>query len=329
MNIVKQLLLVVSFFIFSSTTFAQTQARMIRSHGYDNCIELKNKWARVVIDPNLGGRVLVFERNGKNVLYIDTTMNGVINIKKSPQIQPTAGRFDIGAEAIQKKRTILWSGQYSYKIVSKNTVSLSSQLDTASGFKINRVFTLSDDSPHLSCKQTVKNISKVTKIACHWGRTFALGGGISLTPQNKLSRFPKGYCIYRMPGKLIDYIPAAEPNVRERDGVLEIIGKPSNSKFVMDPSEGWMAYLSTNDLLFIKKYTIYPQKIYSEVTAASASVWYNENTMVEIEPIGPQEILKPNASFSFVEDWYLQEYVFPQDRKADIKQIKNIINACK
>ena len=38
----------------------------------------------------------------------------------------------------------------------------------------------------------------------------------------------------------MDYRPADEPNVRVRNGILEIIGTPGRAKFVFDV-EVWMA----------------------------------------------------------------------------------------
>jgi hypothetical protein len=69
---------------------------IITQYGYNNCIELKNSDVRVVLEPNMGGRVLVYELNGKNVLYRDTLQNGVIYEHGVEIRNPSGGRFDIG-----------------------------------------------------------------------------------------------------------------------------------------------------------------------------------------------------------------------------------------
>lgn len=318
-------LILVLLTLISVNLYAQTTAHIISTHGYDNCIELKNKNVRVVIEPNLGGRVLIYERSGKNVLYIDTTQNGK-TLTKDKATQPSAGRFDVGPEATTPKHPLLWAGEWKPEIISKTMAKITSQPDTATGFQIVREFTLSPNSSQLICKQTVTNIAKTTRVGNHWSRTFAVGGGISLTPKNPFSRFPSGYCIYRQQG-WIDFKPAPEPNVQVRDGIIEIIHTPSNPKFVMDNSAGWLAYLAQNDLLFVKKYAVYANKPYAEVTAATASIWYFQDKMVEIEPIGPKEVLQPGESFTFTETWWLLDYDFPKDRKADLEQIKGILKS--
>jgi hypothetical protein len=305
-----------------------TTTRFVNTHGYENCLEIKNEKVRVVIEPNLGGRVLIYEIAGKNVLYVDSTQNGW-TLKKNGFTQPSAGRFDIGPEAVTPKRNTTWAGAWKPEIIDGKTVRITSEKDTVLGIEMIREFSLEANSTHLTCTQIVKNISKKEISANHWGRTFALGGGIALVPKNPKSRFPKGYCIYRPPFNGIDFKPAPEPNVNVKENVLEIKNTPSQPKFVMDNDEGWLAYAAPNNLLFVKKYPIYPNRVYGEVTAATSSIWYFKDTMVEIEPIGPLEVLQPNESFSFTEDWWLMEYDFPTDRNLNIPKVKQIIEVLK
>ncbi|WP_165933512.1 family 43 glycosylhydrolase [Arundinibacter roseus] len=305
-----------------------TTTRFMSTHGYENCLEIKNEKVRVVIEPNLGGRVLIYEIAGKNIMYVDTTQNGW-TLEKNGFTQPSAGRFDIGPEAVTPKRNTTWAGAWKPEIIDNKTVRITSKKDSVAGIQMVREFRLEANSTQLSCTQLVKNISNEEISGNHWGRTFAVGGGIALVPKNPKSRYPKGYCIYRPPFNGIDFKPAAEPNVNVKENIIEIKNTPSQPKFVMDNVEGWLAYAAPNDLLFIKKYPIYPNRVYGEVTAATSSIWYYKDTMVEIEPIGPLEVLKPNESFSFTEDWWLTEYDFPGDRNLNIAKIKQIIEVLK
>lgn len=305
-----------------------TTTRFVNTHGYENCLEIRHEKVRVVIEPNLGGRVLIYETGGRNVMYVDTTKNGW-TFKKNGFTPPSAGRFDIGPEAISPKRNNTWVGAWKPEIINANTVRITSDVDSTLGIQMEREFSLDANSTHLKCTQTVKNLSTNEFSANHWGRTFAVGGGIALVPKNPKSRFPKGYCIYRPPSNTIDFKPAEEPNVNVKENIIEIKNTPSHPKFVMDNDEGWLAYAAPNNLLFVKKYPIYANRIYGEVTAATSSIWYYKDTMVEIEPIGPLEVLKPNESFSFTEDWWLMEYDFPMDRNLNIPKIKQIIEVIK
>jgi hypothetical protein len=62
------------------------------------------------------------------------------------------------------------------------------------------------------------------------------------------------------------------------------------------------------------------------MTGATVSIWYNSNGVCEIEPIGPWEWIKPGECISFIENWYLMEYEYPKNRKADLDEVTMIIN---
>ena len=93
----------------------------------------------------------------------------------------------------------------------------------------------------------------------------------------------------------------------------------------MDGEGGWMAYLSKNNLLFVKKFIVYPEKKYAEMTACTMSVWFNEDEIVEIEPMGPWEWIEPGKSTSFTEEWYLQVV----DYAINANQIESIVDTIK
>lgn len=299
-------------------------AAIIAEFGYNNCIELKNSDIRVVLEPNLGGRVLAYELHGKNVLYRDSIQDGLV-YKRGVRIgDPSGGRSDIGPEKTTPNRPALFLGKWEGKITGRREAQLISQRDTSTGVQLIRNFRLEEHGSKLRYTQIIRNVSNETKYYCFWGRTFVKGGGISLTPLNPRTRFPKGYMIYG-PGNVMDFGPAAEPNVRVRNGILEITGAPQRPKFVMDVSEGWLAYITKDDQLFIKKFNVYPGRVYGEMSAANACVWYNKEKMCEIEPIGPIETIRPGHEVSFTETWYLLDYNYPENLLPDQEQLVTII----
>lgn len=65
--------------------------------------------------------------------------------------------------------------------------------------------------------------------------------------------------------------------------------------------------------MFVKRFPVYPDRVYSEMAGLTISIWYFKNEMCELEPIGPREILSPGASASYTEEWELMPYKFPAD----------------
>jgi hypothetical protein len=201
---------------------------------------------------------------------------------------------------------------------------LVSQPDEATGTQLIREFQLAASGSRLTCTQIIKNISNSTTEWCHWSRTFALGNGICLIPLSSPSRFPNHYVMYE-DGDLINLRPS-DPHIRQRDGFLEITGVPKRPKLGMDSTAGWFAYLMPNDLLFVKRYPVFPDRVYNEVAGLTISIWYPEGPRVELEPIGPRERLAPGQAASFTEEWDLLPFDFPaKGESIDLEKLRTTV----
>jgi hypothetical protein len=302
--------------------------RIVTEHGNEHCIELYNGSTRVVLEPNLGGRVLIYALYNNNVLWINPENEGTPYEPGKPFGHPGAGRFDYGPEKTGPKSSALFFGPWKGVITGPREAVMASEVDPVTGIRLERRFILDEQGSHLSCTQTMINASDQTVRHYHWSRTFVKGGGISLTPLNPNSRYPKGYLVYG-PGEVMDFDPEEEPNIRTRDGILEIIGPPGRPKFVMDCDQGWLVYITLDNQIFIKKFKIFPDRQYGDMAAPTVSVWYNKNLMCEIEPLGPMEVIEPGESASFTEDWYLNDFTYPCGRQADLEEIKRIVQLSK
>lgn len=305
-------------FFMSTEAYSQNTPEgtaRVTYRGIEGCIKLFNGTTTVVLDPTVGGRVVEYALNGQNTLY-----QAPVNPRKGQHVfTPDAGRFDIGPERTAPSRGPLWDGAWEADIAGPRSARLTSVRDEDStGVQLVRDFVLDRTSSHLRCTQTIINISAETRRYNHWGRTLAVGGGICIVPLTpEYSRFPLGY-IYYGPGSVLNYHPEEHPNIRVRDGYLELLGTPPQPKFGIDSYAGWFGYVTPTDLLFVKKFPVFPDRRYGDVAAFTISLYYYENEACELEPIGPTEILKPGARASFAEDWWLLPYKYPKDRTVDL-----------
>ncbi len=286
--------------------------------GYGSAIELKNAHVRVVLCPEIGGRVLEYSLNEKNVLYLSDDEK---SWQPGQPAKSSAGRFDIGPELVIPKRELLWSGPWTGELVGDRHARLKSGDDPATGVRLVRDFVLDAKTSKLSCTQTILNVSTKTTEWCHWSRTFAVGKGICVIPLSENSRFPKSYVMYEE-GTVINMSPE-DPNIRVRDGYLEILSAARKPKLGLDSYAGVIAYYAPNDLLFVKRFKTFPDRVYNEAAGLTISVWYPSGNMVELEPIGPRERLAPGESGSFTEEWWLAEMPFPKGAQVDL----NALNA--
>lgn len=277
--------------------------------GYEGCFRLENSETRVTVSPLAGGRVLEYSHNGTNAVHLNDEQRGWRHQPGVPPVDPCGGRFDIGPERVMTPHPDLWLGDWTGEIVGDDTLRLTSKCDSATGIRLVRDFTLAADSSRLLCQQRIINESHKPVTTCHWSRTLAVGGGICLIPLTPESRFPKQYIMYG-PGPVMNYQPD-DPNIRIRDGFLEIVGTPQNPKLGIDSYAGWFCYLMRSDLMFIKRFPVYPDRVYAEMAGLTISIWYYKSEMCELEPIGPREILAPGDSASYTEQWELLPFDFP------------------
>jgi hypothetical protein len=279
--------------------------------GYSDCIFLENENTRVVLGHQSGGRILEYAHNGENVLFLDPAQEGKSWKPGNPIFGPKAGQFDIGPEKIVPEHPVLWAGEWAAEITGARSAKCTSPIDPLLGVQLLREFRLDSDSSHFTCRQTLinKSTDKIQRL-CHWGRTLAKGGGICVIPLGDYSRFPNSYVMYG-PDDVIQYQPE-DPNIRTRNGFLEILAPPRHPKLGMDSMEGWFTYLMPDNWMFLKSYVTHPERVYNEIAGLTISIWApDDGAKIELEPIGPMEILKPGKSASFEEEWWLLPFQFP------------------
>ena len=293
---------------------------------YRGCLRLENAFGTsVVLCPQAGGRVLEYAQHGVNVIYLNPGQRGWHRTPGAPTVDPCGGRFDVGPERVITPHPDLWFGDWTGELLGPGRARLVSQRDGATGLHLEREFALAPDSARLVCTQRMSNESDHAILCCHWSRTLAVGGGIVLIPLTPNSRFPRNYIMYG-PGPVMNFQPE-DANVRIRDRFLEVLGTPANPKLGMDSAAGWFAYLMRNDLLFVKRYPVYPDRVYGEMAGLTISIWYYKDEMCELEPIGPRELLAPGASASFTEEWELISHAFPGNGKTlDLAAINKAVN---
>jgi hypothetical protein len=316
----------------SSVALAEEpQARIGESHGYAQAVILENGSARAVLCPEAGGRVLEFSVAGKNAMWFDEAERQREPGKRAPS---SAGRFDFGPELTTPAHPKIWSGEWTAEITGKCAARLTSQRDELAGVQLTRDFELAnagdgrDGSQRLklACRQTIINVSDKTQEYCHWGRSFSPGGGICLIPLAGKSRFPSKYAMYEE-GATINVRPT-DDKIRERDGFVEILAPPRKPKLGFDSYAGWLAYVMPGDVLFVKKFATYPDRVYSEAAGLTISVWYPPGERIELEPIGPRERLAPGDSASFSEEWFVLSHPFPKSSESlDLAQLRAQVTA--
>ena len=311
--------------LLSLSIVATDAATIISDHGYDNLIELDNGTCRVVLEPNMGGRVLRYQYKGVEVLYQDPDQAGMRPDKDEWVGLIAGGRFDFGPAFLQRPRGTLWQGEWKGEITGELSARLTSQVDPDCGVQLIRNFTLAQEGTHLRCQQIIINHSEKTLWTMHWSRTMVVGGGLAYAPIPDQGHFPKGFALSVKPRGGFNFLPGDEPNVRIREGILEFLGQPSSQKSIFNLDEGWMAYLTRDNLLFVKTFPFDPDWRYGDPPQHHGSYWWKGDTATEFEPNGPLERIPPGGKASFHEDWWLVTLPYPEDKVVNIAELRQAV----
>lgn len=295
----------------------------VKLFNYPDCVELKNDSTRVVLGHHVGGRLLVYERGGKNVLYLS---DGEADWTEGGNSKPTsAGRFDLGPELIQARGDAIWNGPWTAEMTGDRQAKMTSGVDPKSGMQVTREFRLAADSSRLTITQTAFNRSDTVVKQGYWSRTFAVHGGVAVIPcDSSRSRFPKLY--YTAPSRPVADMNPQEEAVRRINDFLVVDGPTTRPKMGFDSVKGWVAYQTRQDQLFVKRFPVFPLGDYGEATSINFSLWYPGSGGCEIEPIGPLQTMRPGESASFTVDWWLLDRKFPSSGKVDPKSVARDVN---
>lgn len=295
--------------------------------GYTDCIELQNKQVRVVLGHHFGGRVLIYESQGQNVLYLDESESAWNNDAKNKSKRVSAGRFDVGPEQWMVRSDAIWSGPWEATVTADRSAKMVSVIDPDSQMQVTREFQLDEASSRLRIKQTVTNKGSEPLRQCFWSRTFAIHGGIAIVPCNsQRSLLPSLYTLSQN-RYLVDYRPN-DPAIERHEDTLLVLKPTEYPKMLFDSVQGWVGYLAPTDQLFVKTFPVFEHGSYGEVANANLSIWYpqaDKIPAVELEPIGPLKELPPGESASFTTQWWLLDWEFPQSGTPNLDAIHETV----
>ncbi len=284
--------------------------KKIEYRGWKDCYLISNDFARIIINASAGGRIMVYERHGINLIYEDSSQDGkLLTSYLAEGFDPDGGRFDYGQELITRDiHAQTYMGSWTAKISGQLSLEITSQPDHRLGILSTRVFSLDLNSPGLKITQTMRNISGSETSYFFWGRTLVKPGGKLFIPLNPESRFPEkwGRYIWGMP--VIFESDPGDPGVKVKDLIFSLVpAKARNQKYGTDSHAGWMAY-GIDGKLFVKKYGFSETQEYAEHYGQTNVFYTNRTLFAEMEPISPLARLNPGEEYSYTEDWYILDY---------------------
>ena len=277
---------------------------------WTDCYRISNNIVSLIINASAGGRIMSFERNGINIIYEDSSQDGLLlGDYMGERFDPDGGRFDYGQE--EKTRHLhaqTYMGPWEGKILNELSLQITSLPDTNLGILSSRTFTLDPNTAHLKVIQTMKNISEFQTSYFFWGRTLVKLGGLLFMPLNPKSNIQGQWGRYIWGDPVVYGNDQDDNGVEVRENIFTLDPElAASEKYGNDSQAGWMAY-AFNSLLFVKKYGYFKGNVYTEHYGQTNVFYTNRKTFAEMEPISPTAILNPGEEYSYSEDWYLIPY---------------------
>lgn len=282
------------------TAGAPPRVGVVSHLGVEPALLLEAPAARTVAValPDVAGRVVVYARDGENILWENTDASG--------RPRPGGGyQLDVGPEMrLIPPHPALWSGRYRWGLLPPRTITLSSEPDPTLGLRLEKQISIDPRDGALEVVQRMKNVSDREQSYCLWDRTLCKGGGFALVPLNPRSRFPARWVIGRRKGGAWEYngVDPAHPEMRVLDGVLVVRSGGPEQKIGADSDAGWIGYVR-GSLLYVKYYPYDPGGRYTD-GGLSVAFYFNER-FSECEPISPEVTLRPGEEYVFPERWIL------------------------
>jgi hypothetical protein len=282
----------------------RAEQRTVKYEKWDDCLELNNGVARIIVAPSGGGRIVHYSReNGPNFF-----LGGC--------------QIDIGPELEYPPRhPLLWAGPYKADALGPLSVRLTSPEDEATGVQLVKVVELAESGAGVTLRQTMKNVGQKEVAYCLWDRTMtrAAYGFFEL---NAKSRFPARWSMRRGKHGTYSYdgTSPASPRVKVLKNLLVTIPGKTMEKVAADNTAGWIAGFY-DGWLYVKRFPVYRDGDYAD-GGNSVEIWVDAaGTRTEIEPLSPKVRLKPGETYSFEQRWDLRRVEEKIARAEDIPKL--------
>lgn len=286
---------------------AKATIKRVDYKGWKDCYEMSNPLVRLVIVPQIGGRIMEYSTFGENVIWQNQDELGVVKSSdigkkwhnyggykawNSPQSKWIFPNLDNFYDYASAKVEVIPGDNAGIRVSCTPIKHL--------GFQYVREIYLDDDTSHVRIVETMKNI---VDREIEWGawEVTQVNAPCKLAfPMNENSRFPLGWAIQHYEGKDMKQVTRfGNIGVMEYTGVVDKIGT--------DATDGWLVYM--NDKLgYVKRWNVAPSDTYPDGGCNTEIFTGNETiagVYVEMEVLGPVLKLKPGEQTQLIEDWYL------------------------
>ncbi len=282
--------------------------------GWENCHRLSNEQIELIVTGDVGPRIIRFGFIGKENVFKEFTEQmgktesdewlsfGGHRLWHAPEAQPRTYYPDLDPVHIQE---------------IENGLIVTQKPEPTTGLQKQIEIKLAPDKPEAVIKHILINHNLWAIETAPWALSVMAPGGVAI-----LSLPPRGpHPEFMLPTSLLTIWPYTNLNdPRWIFGKRYILLKQAENistpqKLGIFATDGWAAYANQNTL-FVKQVPIQFEGVYPDM-GANFEV-FTDNTMLEVESLGPYESIPPKGKIDHLEHWTLFKDVPQPETEADV-----------
>lgn len=287
--------------------------------GWENCYRLANDQIELIITGDVGPRIIRFGFIGQQNMFkeypeqLGVTESdqwlafGGHRLWHAPEAQPRTYYPDLEPVLVQE---------------IDDGLTVTQKPEPTTGLQKQIEIKISPEQPEVQLKHTLINHNLWTIETAPWALSVMAEGGVAILPLP-----PKGpHSEFILPTSVLSiwpYTDLSDPRWILGERYILLQQDPNMTtpqKIGIYASDGWAAYANF-DCLFVKQTPIQFDGIYPDFGVNFET--FTNDTMLELESLGPIEAIPPKGQTNHQEHWTLRENVYKPESEADV--IENIL----
>ncbi|MBN2677668.1 MAG: hypothetical protein JXR32_06340 [Anaerolineaceae bacterium] len=267
---------------------------------WQNCVQISNAQLSLIATADVGPRIISLGLPGKRNLFYQNKEQ--IGLSGGNEWCAYGGhRFWIAPE---NDRTYFPDNRAVSVEHQAEGIRLTAPIEETNGFQKTIQIKLSAGEPHIQLIHELTNHSTQSQRVAPWALSVMAPGGTAILPHSPRIDWPDKLTAQNTLS-MWSYTNMSDP--RWSWGYRYILLRQTNDpgkpqKIGMFNSEGWAAYL-LDDVLFVKFFAANPESSYPDLNS-NLETWTNHE-FLELETLGPLEMVEPGQVILHNEDWFL------------------------
>jgi len=283
--------------------------------GWKGCWELSNSLVKLVVVPQIGGRIMEYSVGGENVLWQNRAELGVVEPSDLGKKWHNYGGYKAWNAPQQRWRAPDYDNYYDYAPAEVETIHtghgdkeeemvgirvVTSPISHL-GFQFERYIYLSERTSRVRIVERMRNVSDRGIEWSIWDVTQVNAPCWIAFPLHITDDYPKGW--RRLLGS--EYPDPRQVTAVGNVGILKYAG--AIDKIGNGSPDGWMVYIKDR-VAYVKQWSVRTVDAVYPDGGCNLEIFTADKAMggyVEMEVLGPIVKLKPGETTQLVEDWFL------------------------